>query len=358
MIPQSEPGDGDEDQDLVPDEFTSVSENQPVQFLVPDESADQRLDVFLTAQFIGTSRARIRRSIDQGAASVDGVAQKAAYRISSGENVKFFLSPQPASGPEPEPIPLDILYEDDEIAVVNKPPRMVVHPARGHWSGTLASALIYHFGQLSQQGGATRPGIVHRLDRDTSGVMVIAKNDLAHQNLSEQFQNRTVEKEYLAIVQGSPDRDRDLIDLAVANHPSQREKKALLPDHPTSRAAQTFYEVEERFRGLALIRAFPKTGRTHQIRLHLNSLRCPVLCDKLYGGRTQLTLGELRNITRSKELAVGLSPEEVLLNRQALHAQVLRITHPASGDRLEFRCEIPPDLESLLLLLRQSNESR
>lgn len=358
MIPASEPAEGAIETSPVPEESSSETENRRYQFSVAIEVTGQRLDVFLTSHIPGVSRVRVRRSIDQGGATVDGTEQKAAYRLSAGEQVDFLLSPPPASGPEPEPIPLDILYEDESIAVVNKPPQMVVHPARGHWSGTLASALVHHFGQLSQQGGATRPGIVHRLDRDTSGVMVIAKNDEAHQHLSEQFQNRTVEKEYLAIVSGNPDRDRDLIDLAVADHPSHREKMALLQDHPTSRPAQTFYEVEERFRGFTLIRAFPKTGRTHQIRLHLNSIRCPVLCDKLYGGRAQLTLGELRSITRTKELKPELSSEEVVLNRQALHAQVLRINHPTSGEPMEFRVELPPDLESVLLLLRQTRDLR
>ena len=327
-------------------------------FVVEEDSAGERLDVFLTAQIPATSRVRIRRSIDLGSALIDGGVQKAAYRLVAGETIEFQLAPRAAEGPRPEPIPLDILYEDEAIAVVNKPPRMVVHPARGHWSGTLASALVHHFEELSQHGGSTRPGIVHRLDRDTSGVMVIAKTDEAHQNLAEQFQNRTVEKEYLAIVSGCPDRDRDLIDLAVASHPSQREKMILAEDRSTSRPAQTFYVVEARFRGFALVRAFPKTGRTHQIRLHLNSIRCPVLCDKLYGGRAKLTMGELRSITRAKHLAPDRSAESLVLNRQALHAQILRIRHPLTGNALEFRAELPQDLEQVVLLLQQSNEAR
>lgn len=358
MSPAAESAGDDYDSNHGSNVPPSEFETTQFHFAVPDDTANQRLDVFLTGQLTGVSRTRVRRSIDTGGAKIDGVEQRAAYRLTAGEQIDFLLSPPPATGPEPEPVPLDILYEDEVLAVVNKPPRMVVHPARGHWSGTLASALVHHFGQLSQQGGATRPGIVHRLDRDTSGVMIVAKTDDAHQNLSEQFQNRTVEKEYLAITSGCPDRDRDLIDRAVADHPSQREKMALLPDHPTSRTAQTFYEVEERFRGFTLIRAYPKTGRTHQIRLHLNSIRCPVLCDKLYGGRARLTLGELRSITRSKELKPDQAPEEVILNRQALHAEVLRIVHPITGEPMEFRAEFPPDLSRVLLLLQQTNLSR
>jgi len=243
------------------------------------------------------------------------------------------------------------------LAVVDKPPGMVVHPAKGHWSGTLASALVHHFAELSQHGGATRPGIVHRLDRDTSGLLVVAKNDLAHQRLAEQFQARTVEKHYLAIVAGKPDRDRDLIDHPIADHPTQREKKALLADHPSSREAQTFYEVEERFPGFALLRAFPKTGRTHQIRLHLASIGCAVLCDKLYGGRSRITLGELRKICRCPGLAPGQSDETVLLHRQALHAHCLSFNHPTTGESLQFQAELPPDLAEVLLLLRSTVNS-
>lgn len=327
---------------------------QRFEFVVPGDAVGQRLDIFLTAQIPGASRVRIRRGIDAGSTLVDGIAEKASLRLEAGQRLEFILPPPPAVGPEPEPIPLDILYEDRAVAVVNKPPGMVVHPARGHWSGTLASALVHHFGQLSQHGGSIRPGIVHRLDRDTSGVMVIAKTDTAHINLAEQFQNRTVEKEYLAIVLGCPDRDRDIIDFPIANHPSQREKMTLLADHPTSRPAQTFYQVEERFRGFALMRCFPKTGRTHQIRLHLTTIRCPVLCDKLYGGRARLMLEELRNMSRVKNLAADLPADHVVLDRQALHANILRIAHPESGKRMEFVAALPADLESVLLLLRES----
>jgi 23S rRNA pseudouridine1911/1915/1917 synthase len=333
-----------------------ASGEQRFEFVVPNDAAGQRLDVFLTGQIPGVSRVRIRRGIDTGTTLVDGIAEKASLRLEAGQRIEFTLPTPPAAGPEPEPIPLDLIYEDDEIAVVNKPPGMVVHPARGHWSGTLASALVHHFGQLSQHGGAIRPGIVHRLDRDTSGVMVIAKNDAAHMNLAEQFQNRTVEKEYLAIVLGSPDRDRDIIDFPIASHPSQREKMALLADHSTSRPAQTFYQVEERYRGFALVRCFPKTGRTHQIRLHLTTIRCPVLCDKLYGGRAKLTLEELRNMSRVKNLAADLQASHVVLDRQALHANILRIAHPTTGERLEFTAPLPADLESVLVLLRETQK--
>jgi len=311
----------------------------------------------LAAQLSEASRVRIRRGIDAGEAKVAGSTRKAAYRLKLGQLVEFKLPPPLAEGPEPEPIEVSVLYEDDAIAVVDKPAGMVVHPAKGHWSGTLASALVHHFGQLSQHGGPTRPGIVHRLDRDTSGVMVVAKTDQAHQRLSEQFQARSVQKEYLALVTGCPDRDRDLIDHAIGAHPSQREKKALRSDHSTSRSAQTFYEVEQRFQGVSLVRAFPKTGRTHQIRLHLVSIRCPVLCDRLYGGRSRLTLGELRGISRRKQLGAEMSDDTVLLDRQALHAHTLSFAHPLSGEPMQITAPVPNDIKELIEILRDTERS-
>jgi len=326
------------------------------QFEVADEHQGQRLDVFLAACLPEASRVRIRRGIDVGDAKVAGVVRKAAYRLSAGQQVEFLLPPPPASGPEPEPVELSILYEDDAIAVIDKPPGMVVHPAKGHWTGTLASALVHHFDQLSGHGGAARPGIVHRLDRDTSGVLVVAKTDQAHQRLAEQFQARSVCKEYLALVAGCPDRDRDLIDQPIGAHPSQREKMALRADHPTSRPAQTFYEVVERFPGVTLVRVQPKTGRTHQIRLHLASVRCPVLCDKLYSGRARLTAGELRSLCRAKHLAAELPDDAVLLGRQALHAHRLSFAHPLSGEQMQVTAPLPADLQQLLQILQSSGK--
>jgi 23S rRNA pseudouridine1911/1915/1917 synthase len=223
--------------------------------------------------------------------------------------------------------------------VINKPPGMVVHPGRGHWEGTLASALRYHFDQLSEYGGPTRPGIVHRLDRDTSGVILIAKTDTAHQRAAGQFENRLVSKEYLALTLGAPNRDRDLIDLPIGVHPYQREKMAIRRDHPTAKPAQSFYEVERRFNGFALVRIAPKTGRTHQIRLHLASVGCPVLCDRLYGGRAKITLGELRR---------DPNDATVLIDRQALHAARLTVRHPLTDAEMTFEAPLPEDMQRTL----------
>jgi 23S rRNA pseudouridine1911/1915/1917 synthase len=324
--------------------------------VVNEAAAGQRLDAFLAGILPAVSRARVRRGIDQRLAMVGGAPQRASYRVTPGERVEITVPPA-ADAPQPEAVPLDVLFEDDAMVVVNKPPGMVVHPAKGHWSGTLAAALVHRFETLSGVGGPARPGIVHRLDRDTSGVIVVAKTDAAHEALAAQFHDREAAKEYLAIVAGSPDRDADRVVAAIGPHPSHREKMALREDHPNSRPAETFFEVLERFPGFALVRARPKTGRTHQIRLHLAHLRTPVLCDRLYGGRARITAGELRAITR-RRCAAGLPDEEVLVNRQALHAHRLRIEHPTDGRPLEFEAPLPADMERLLLALRETTSPR
>ena len=327
---------------------------QVLSCVVGPAAQGQRLDAFLASAFPGISRARLRKSIDAGLVLVAGAAiRKASHRVGGGEAIEVAVEAA-AAGPQPEPIPLDVIFEDDAIAVVNKPAGMVVHPAKGHWNGTLAAALVHRFAQLSGTGGVVRPGIVHRLDRDTSGVIVVAKTDAAHQALAEQFQNRTVAKEYLAIVAGSIDRDAERVDAPIGPHPSHREKMAIRPDHPEARPAETFFEVIERFRGFALMRARPKTGRTHQIRLHLMHLRIPVLCDKQYGSRSRITAGELRAVTRSKDLAPDMADDVVLLDRQALHAHRLSLDHPTTGVRMTFEAPLPADMNQLALLLRQS----
>jgi 23S rRNA pseudouridine1911/1915/1917 synthase len=323
--------------------------------IVDEAAAGHRLDAFLAAAISTVSRSRIKRGIDQGGALVDGVAQRASYRVAFGERIEITVPPA-AEGPQAEPIPLDVLFEDDALVVINKPPGMVVHPAKGHWAGTLAGALVHRFEQLSGVGGAARPGIVHRLDRDTSGVIVVAKTDAAHEALAAQFHEREVAKEYLAIVAGRPDRDADRVVAAIGPHPTHREKMAVREDHPESRPAETFFEVLERFRGFALVRARPKTGRTHQIRLHLMHLRTPVLCDKQYGGRSRLTAGEVRAITR-RPCGSGLADDHVLLGRHALHARRIAISHPMSGEPLEFEAPLPADMEQLMVVLRETASS-
>jgi 23S rRNA pseudouridine1911/1915/1917 synthase len=237
---------------------------------------------------------------------------------------------------------------------VNKPAGMVVHPAKGNWKGTLAGALKWHLERaddmaaggsgLSNAGGPTRPGIVHRLDRDTSGVIVVARTEEAHHALAKQFERRTVTKTYLAITQGQPQFDRDEINLPIGIHPYQREKMAVRRDHSTSREAVTRFEVLERFRGAALVKVAPKTGRTHQIRVHLAAIGCPVLSDGLYSGRARI------------EPAFFGLPDDgtgaALIERQALHAASLAVDHPTTRERIEFAAPLPPDIQRVLDALR------
>lgn len=317
--------------------------SEPIELIVAEEQAGQRLDVYLAAQFPAFSRTHLRRAINAVGILVNGLRSKASHHVRSGERISVVLPKLPREGPQPENIPLEILYEDDWIAAINKPPGMVVHQGRGHWQGTLTAALQFHFDHLSSLAGETRPGIVHRLDRDTSGAMVVAKTDRAHFLLARQFADRTVEKEYLAIVAGSPDRDRDWIELPIGLHPYHREKMAVRHDHPSSKPAASFYEVVERFDGFACVRILPKTGRTHQIRVHLASIGCPVLCDRLYSSRARLTRGEL--------LGEG-EDETPVLERQALHARRLKLAHPTTGQPLDFETPLPEDFRGVLALLR------
>lgn len=316
----------------------------PVELVVDESQAGNRLDWFLARQFPTYSRTHLRRVINAACVKVNGKRTKASHHLSPGDRISLVLPEMPRSGPEPEEIPLDILYEDDALAAINKPPGMVVHPAKGHWKGTLASALQFHFDRLSTIGGPTRPGIIHRLDRDTSGVIVVAKNDRAHQRLALQFEHRSVTKEYFALVAGRPNLDRDVIDLPIGLHPHHREKMAVRRDDPHGRPAQSFYEVLERFDGFAAVRITPKTGRTHQIRVHLASIGCPVLCDRAYGSRARLSRGELRR---------RLEDDATLLERQALHAHRLRLTHPDTGAPLQFEAPLPDDIRQTLAALAE-----
>lgn len=321
----------------------------PVELLVDAEGVGMRLDAFVAARLTRYSRVQLRRAVNKSYVTVNGQAVKAAHRLREGDLVSVLLPEVPRHGTRGEAIELNVLYEDDVMIVIDKPPAMVVHPSRGHWSGTLAAGLVHRFEQLSSVGGSTRPGIVHRLDRDTSGVIAVAKDDATHLALSGQFEQRKVEKEYVAIVAGVPERDRDVIDLPIGAHPYQRERMAIRSAHSTSRDARTFYEVQRRFRGFALVTAQPHTGRTHQIRLHLAHIGCPVLCDRLYGGRAQITLGEI---------LTGHEDDNILLARQALHARRLKLTHPVTGQTMEFTAPLPADMQRVLDQLAEHRPAR
>jgi 23S rRNA pseudouridine1911/1915/1917 synthase len=328
----------------------------PVEFSVDADHAGVRLDRYLAEKLPALSRSSLSRTIDKGLVRVDGVTAKASLKLKETSRVCFLMPEPPRDGPQAEEIPLEFLHVDEVMAAVNKPPGMVVHPAKGNWKGTLAGALRWHLEQqipgsdgtpkktgLSTFGGPTRPGIVHRLDRDTSGVIAVARTEQAHHALAKQFERRTVAKTYLAITHGAPDLDADEINLPIGIHPYQREKMAVRGGHSTSREAVTRYEVVERFgRMAALVRVTPKTGRTHQIRVHLAAVGSPVLCDALYSGRSTIPAAFFGG-------PVGESP---LIDRQALHAARLEIDHPSSGERLILEAPLPPDMAGVIELLR------
>ncbi len=306
-----------------------------------------RLDHYLVQIFSDYSRSVVQRVINGGGVEVNGKKAKASYKVRHGDQIRI-QPPEPTHPlPVPENIPLEIVYEDEFFAVVNKPANMVVHPAKGHWSGTLVNALRFHFSRLSEANGDYRAGIVHRLDRDTSGVILVAKEEQTHRDLALLFEHRKVFKEYIAITAGVIDRDSDYIEGRIAHHPSDRVKMTVTDDEDDEDAKEacSYYEVIERFRGFTFVRVQPRTGRTHQIRVHLASIGCPVLADKIYSGRDCLRLGDL---------VPGLAPEQdqVLLPRQALHAHRLRFRHPRSGQLLEIEAPLPAEFQATLAALR------
>jgi len=318
---------------------------------VTEAENGQRIDAVCALLLDAYSRVFLRKVVHERGATVNGEVVKPSFRVRTGQHIVLQLPPPPDDGPRPENIPLNIIFEDESLIAIDKPPGMVVHPAKGNWSGTLASALAFHFQQLSDVGGPTRPGIIHRLDRDTSGVILVAKSNAVHLKLSEQFEQRTVQKEYIAIVIGKLEFDRDVIRQPIGPHPYQRDKMAIRRDHPDSRDAETRYEVLERFAGFCVVRVEPKTGRTHQIRVHLDHVGAPVLCDRLYAGHARITRSEIR-----RRMALKLPPaandDEVIIERQALHARRITFTHPTLGTPLVLESPLPADMQLALDMLR------
>ncbi|HEY7158873.1 MAG TPA: RluA family pseudouridine synthase [Gemmataceae bacterium] len=306
-----------------------------------------RLDQHLTALFADFSRSVVQRVIDAGGVQVNGKPAKASYRVRHGDRIRI-EKPEPTHPtPVAEDIPLEILYEDEFLAAINKPADMVVHPAKGHWSGTLVNALRFHFDQLSGVNGDYRAGIVHRLDRDTSGVILVAKEEQTHRDLSALFERRNIFKEYVALTAGVLDRDSDYIEGRIAHHPHDRVKMTVADeDDDDGKDAVSYYEVIERFRGFTFCRIQPKTGRTHQIRVHLASVGCPVLADKIYSGRDRLHLSDLVHGLDAEE-------DELLLGRQALHAYRLRLRHPRRGTILDLEAPLPAEFQKTLAALRR-----
>jgi 23S rRNA pseudouridine1911/1915/1917 synthase len=326
-------------------------ENEPggaiqVDLKVKRPMEGKRLDQYLVDRFPAYSRNIIQKIIEADAVTVNAHDVKSSYQVRRGDHIRIWLPELNDEPPEPEPIALDIIYEDEFFIVVNKPAGMVVHPAKGHWRGTLVNALQYHFDQLSKMAGPHRPGIVHRLDRDTSGLIVVAKDDLAHANLAAQFERRSVRKEYVAITCGVMDRDSDYIERALGPHPTHREKMAIREPQDGGKDAVSFYEVVERFDGFTFVRIYPKTGRTHQIRVHLAHVGCPILADHAYGGRRSLSLGEITGQPES-------DGTPTLIGRQALHANRLWLDHPRIRQPMEFVAPLPPDFSETLAALRK-----
>jgi 23S rRNA pseudouridine1911/1915/1917 synthase len=316
---------------------------------VDAEKSGERLDRFLAGAFPETSRARFQALIAEGRVAVEGEPVREARRkLKEGENIVVAIPEAKPAEPAAESIDLDIVYEDDDLIVIDKPAGLVVHPAAGHDSGTLVNALLAHCGDsLSGIGGVRRPGIVHRLDKETSGLMVVAKTDRAHQGLSEQFASHgrdgRLEREYLAIVWRIPERRHGTIDAPLARSSHNRQKIAVSKS-AAARSAITHYDVEEQFGDVAaLIRCRLETGRTHQIRVHLAHIGHPVLGDPAYGKGFSASR---RGLTEEARNALAA------LNRQALHAAVLGFEHPVTGKPLRFERPPPADMQHLLDSLR------
>lgn len=300
-----------------------------------------RLDKFLQQHFPETSRGTFQRLIENGDVRVDGQRAKATHHPRAGEAITIEWPEPIAAEAQPEEIPLDVLFEDDRLLVINKPPGMVVHPAAGHASGTLVNALLQHCrGQLSGIGGVARPGIVHRLDKDTSGCLVVAKDDAAHLALSAQFAERKTAKVYHALVCGHPAKEQSSVKEPLARHPVHRKKMAV---SPKGREAHTDFRLLEALNESALMEATLHTGRTHQIRVHLQHLGCPVVGDAVYGGRPARALAN----------ATGYSAP-----RQMLHAFSLGFTHPATGNAITVKAQPPEDFQDAVAFLRSPSGGR
>ena len=299
-----------------------------------------RLDSYVAAH-LGLSRSRVAALIAEGRVLVDGGAAKKSEAVVAGRTVEVSVTPPAPSRAEPEDIPLDIAFEDRDLVVVNKPPGLVVHPALGNPRGTLVNALLHHVGDLSGIGGTLRPGIVHRLDRGTSGLMVVAKNDHAHAELARQFQERAVEKEYVALVWGVVLRGRR-IDLPIGRDPVERKK--ISARSRRAREAVTRVTQAELLDGVSLVHVVIATGRTHQIRVHLAAIGHPVVGDGLYGGTRRHPPPHLRGVQR--------------LERPFLHACRLAFAHPRDGRPVTFACELPADLAAVLETVRAATAAR
>lgn len=319
----------------------SSSDNTTASFSVSEADAGTRLDAYLAAHIDGWSRARLQRLIEAGDVLVNSKLAKASYKVAAKDEVEVELTPAPGGNFTPENIPLEIVFEDEHVIVIDKPAGLIVHPAAGVHSGTLANALAYHFQQLSN-AGSIRPGIVHRLDKDTSGLMVVAKTESAHENLSDQFRAREVFKSYIALVYGVVKKE-GRIEQPIARDPRNRTRMAIVPG---GRGALSLYKIRRSYDSFTLLDVELKTGRTHQIRIHLSWLKHPVVGDELYGGGRDNNVQDVRLRAQIRKL-----------KRQFLHAEQLSFRHPQTGEQMKFVAPLPAELVHLLDELETRRES-
>ena len=343
---------------------------QPTQLTVEARAHGWRVDHYLVRIFPNYSRALFQKAIEQQGVLINGLPVKMSRRLRVNDIISVRL-PQAADQTLPaEDLPLSIVFEDEHLVVLDKAAGMIVHPGKGNYSGTLAGALQFHFDQLSDVAGKLRPGIVHRLDRDTSGILLVAKDNQVHHRLSGQFERREVRKEYRAITWGVFERDSDYIETCVRVHPKVREKMIVCEPGGNAREAVTFYEVLERFPRFTYLRLLPRTGRTHQLRVHMQHLRHPIVADRLYGGRETLERSDLDGSPRQHAPVMDHESEEdestpgaarattagTLIARQALHAFRLEFNHPVTGARLEFEAPLPADFRDTLAALHDQKK--
>lgn len=318
-------------------------------FVVRESDHGMRADKFLSMACADLSRSRLKALLQDGRVSLNhNILKSPSYSVVEGDVFQVDVPPSVPADPIPENIPLDIIYEDDDLLVINKAAGMVVHPAAGHCSGTLVNALLYHCGEsLSGIGGVARPGIVHRLDKDTSGLMIVAKNDHAHQYLSAQLSDRSLSRVYHALVLGVPMPIKGFVDMPIGRHKHNRLKMSVSGVSP--REAMTHYMVLERFgEACALVECRLETGRTHQIRVHMEALGCPVLGDPVYRAPDTKVLSRIKNFSKNADFVDVL----VNLERQLLHACALSFIHPRHEKVLNFDCALPDDFQNVLSQLQ------
>jgi 23S rRNA pseudouridine1911/1915/1917 synthase len=326
-----------------------MHEEKFLELVIPANQGKERLDKFLTRHIGSVSRARLQKLIEEGHIKVNGETAKASHPVAPQEKIEICIPKPKPLDIDPEKLPLNILYEDEHLIVLDKAAGMVVHPAFANYTGTLVNALLYHCGDLSSIGGRQRPGIVHRLDKDTSGVMVVAKNDHAHHHLSNQFRDKTIERKYLAVTWGRFKTSKGKIETHLARSPRDRKRITV---QQTGKIAITNYAVAETFRLHSLVNLKLETGRTHQIRVHMSYIGHPVFGDLEYAGRNR-QLGGLSNVER--DFAAQLLQ---LMPRQALHACILGFIHPAQERLLHFESDPPDDMQLLLQRLRTDVQER